>query len=272
MGDWTTEQTEKYISVYNEIRELHPDTDPQSPVFTEAVETECDFYKALDRLVRKFREAKTFHAAVDKLVEELSTRREAADKEAVEWEAKLHCALCHIEDATDESVKFVRPGYVLSLKDGFEVDLAVLPEAPPLKFIGDMPDAKKLEALFLERIEVKAGIDYLKAEAAAVKAQSDQAATRLASINEKMAELVQPMLKPTESSVRLPIGTITLKKAKRRVRIKDRDVIADKYRIYPPLPDWVPNEPLLERDLLLGKVLGAELDNGGPPTVSCRVK
>lgn len=271
MADWTTEQTEKYVSLYNELRNLHPDTDPQSPIFRDAIETECDFFKAIDRLVRKVREAKTFHAAIDKLVEELTIRREAADKEVADWEGRIEDVLFHIEDATGETPEFVRPGYALSVKDG-GYSLSVPPDAPAPKFIGDAPDAKKLEALFLERIEVKAGIDYLKAEAAAVKAQSDQAATRLASINEKMAELAQPMLKPDESSVRLPVGTVTLKKAKRRVRIKDRDVIADKYRIYPPAPDWIPNEPLLERDLLVGKVLGAELDNGGPPTVSCRVK
>lgn len=272
MADWTTEQTAKYVSLYNELRELHPDTDPRSPVFIEAIETECDFFKALDRLVRKSREAKTFHAAIDKLVEELTARRESAERDAVEWEERIDAVLCHIEDGTDESPVFVRPGYVLTQKDGGGFELNVLHDDPFTKGVGDNSKGR-LEELFLERITVKAGIDHLKAEGAAIKAQADQAATRLARINEEMAELAEPILKPTESSVRLPIGTITLKKAKRRVRIKDRDVIADKYRIYPPPPDWVPNEPLLERDLLLGeKVLGAELDNGGPPTVSCRVK
>lgn len=259
-----TSELRAHIHAYQQIRAAAPDLDVNDQAFIDTLDGESSLSRVIGALIREYRQESTLEAAIEEAIQTLLERREAAGKRAANALLTVEEALNKIKEETGETPTFHGASYSVTVGPLGTIDLAATGKAP--KPITDLPAAKKLEALYLRRLEIKAKIDQTKAEEKTLKARKDGLVTEMAKIDEDMMETLPSLLEPGKSSVRLPMVTIGINDYGRGVVITDPDVILDEYLIQeppPPPPPAKPNIPKILQELMANKpILGAMLDNG----------
>jgi hypothetical protein len=271
MSDLASE-VRAYIHTFKIIRESHPDLLPDDEHFAGSLEAECSLHRIIGAMVREYRQESTLAAAMENAIEEMLRRKEDTGHRAAKLLLQVQATLIKIKTETGETPFFYGPSYSVMLNTDGVIDLYVEPERKP---IHERVGAKKVEALYLKRLETLAKVDQIKAEEKMLAEKRRGLLSEVSRIDQDVMEEAPSLFSPGLKTAKLPMVDITVSDMPDDVVITDIDVLEDKYLIHeppPPPPPPKPNIPALLMDLKdKVDVLGACLTNGGK-RVSYRVK
>jgi hypothetical protein len=259
-----TSELRAYIHTFKQIREAKPDLPADDPFFVGSLEAESNLYAVIDSMVREFRQESTLAAAMEEAAQNLLERREVTEQRASAIFFRLQDAFLQIRAETKESPVFHGKSYSLTLAPPGFLEFAARGNAE--KPIHDRVGAKKVEALYLRKLEIKAIVDQIKAEERILAERRRGLLSEDARIDQDVLEEVPSLITPGTKTAKLPMVDITIRDLEGDVVITDEDVLDDQYMIEPPpppLPKKVPNIPALLMALKSGvNVLGAHIGNG----------
>jgi hypothetical protein len=273
MSDLASE-VRAYIRTFRTIRESHPDLPKDDEFFEGSLEAECSLHRIINAMVREYRQESTLAAAMETTIDDIVRRKEDTERRAEKLILQLQATLQKIAAETGETPEFHGTSYLATLNPVGVIDLNIAPESKA-KRIHERVGAKKVEALYLQRLEANAKIDQIKAEEAILKERRQGLVSEIARIDQEVIEEVPSLFSPGMKTAKLPMVDITVSDMPDGVIVTDMDVLADKYLIHeppPPPPPPKPNIPAILMDIKNKiDVWGASLTNGGK-RVSYRVK
>jgi hypothetical protein len=253
-----------YIHTFKQIRESKPDLLADDPFLVGSLEAESNLHAIIDSMVREFRQESTLAAAMEEAVQNLLERKEATEERAERLIVKLQATLQEIKKQTGQVPSFHGKSYSLTLGPLGLIEFSARgnSEKPTYERAG----AKRVEALYLRKLEIKAIIDQIKAEERILAERRRGLLSEDARIDQDVLEEAPSLITPGTKTAKLPMVDITIRDLEGDVVITDQDVLDDRYMMTPPPPPPpkpVPNIPALMMDLKRGvAVLGACLSNG----------
>jgi hypothetical protein len=273
MSDLASE-VRAYIHTFKTIRESHPDLPQGDEFFEGSLDAECSLHRIINAMVREYRQESTLAAAMENTIGDIVKRKEDTERRAAKLLLQLQATLQKIEAETGETPVFYGASYSLTLTPVGIANLTIASDGKD-KPIHERTGAKKVEALYLQRLEASAKIDQIKAEEAILKERRQGLVSEIARIDQEVIEEAPSLFSPGMKTAKLPMVDITVSDMPDGVVITDMDVLADKYLIHeppPPPPPPKPNIPAILMDIKNKiDVWGAQLTNGGK-RVSYRVK
>ena len=248
-----------HIHAYRQIRQVSPDLAANDPFFRGTLEGASSLARVVGGLVRDYRRESALEAAMEDAAQALDERREAAGRRAEKALLAVRDILTRIEEETGEPAEFHAPSYSVKLNPDGAVELGGKAGKPAHERSG----AKKIEALYLRRLEVLAEIDQIKAEEKLLAEKRRGLLSEASRIDQDVMEEIPSLLDGGKKTLKLPMVNITLKNLGRGVVVTDETVLDDRYLVHPPPPPPKVNAPAILSDLIQGvDVLGAHLDNG----------
>jgi len=273
MSDLASE-VRAYIHTFKTIRETHPDLPKEDEFFEGSLEAECSLHRIIGAMIRDYRQDSTLAAAMENAIDDIVRRKEDTERRAAKLLLQVQATLQKIKSETGETPVFHGPSYTVTLNSLGVIDFRTDTDTKA-KPIHERAGAKRVEELYLQRLEATAKIDQLKAEEAILKEKRQRLVSEIASIDQQVVEEVPSLFSPGLKTAKLPMVDITVSDMPDGVVITDIDVLADKYFIQeppPPPPPPKPNIPAILMDLKNKiDVFGASLTNGGK-RISYRVK
>jgi hypothetical protein len=262
MSDLASE-VRAYIHTFKMIRESHPDLPRDDEFFVGSLEAECSLHRIIGAMIREYRQDSTLEAAMENAVEEMVERKEDTGRRAAKLLLQVQATLNKIKAETGETPSFYAPSYSVTLNPVGVIDLNAEPEKKP---IHECSGAKKVEALYLQRLEALAKVDQIKAEEKMLAEKRRGLLSEVARIDQEVMDEAPSLFFPGTKTAKLPMVDITVSDIEGAPIITDMDVLSDKYLIHPPPPPPPPPEPnipLILMDLKSGiDVWGAMLGNG----------